>query len=212
MVWTIENLIKSGNKALETLLAQKLLKGIICVIDTVSDVQIKKEAIQTLDIIVDKKCTQMSDDELQEAMKCISNYIERNGCDLHALQSFYRILSIEKLHVVVTPSMLEIIMKNALKVDADENLVMLAVEILLILCKKDIQYSDQFLEFLMHHNIKLSISINESCSTPKLYALSRKYLKLVGTILACENEKVLSYLNFDDILSNLKISKMFAFN
>lgn len=190
-------------------MSQELLKGIIYIINNVSDVQIKREALYTLDIIIDKKCTQMSDDELQEVIKCIFNYIKKCGCDLHGLQCFYRILSTER-NFVVDGDMMAIIMSTIIRIDSDENVIGLSMQILTMLTMINIEYLCQFLEFLVVNKVKLSKVINEVVSIPKLYSISKKYLAIVGLIVASEIERVKSYLEFDDILNNLVIPRLLS--
>lgn len=209
-MWTIENLITSGSKALDTLMSQELLRGILYIINNVSDVQIKRESIQTLFIIIDKKCTQLSADEHKEVIKCIFNYLNKNGSDWHALQCLHRILTIENLQVVDVAAVLDTIMQNVVKIDSDEKIMDVSLHLLTTMFRNNIQYTIAFVEFLMLHKIMLSHVVNECVNIPKLFAISKSYLALVGIILSTENPVVKSYLHYDDILSNLKIPKIFV--
>lgn len=191
-------------------MSQELLKSIIYIINNVSDVQIKHEALHTLDIIIDKKCTQMGDDELlQEVIKCIFNHITKCGCEIYALQIFLRILRTGK-DFAVDEKLLNIIIEYSIRVNTDEDNFGYAIEILTILAKMNQKYLKIFLENLLTHKIKLSDVVNSTVSTPKLYGISTKFLTLIGIIITSDNDQTKRYLNFDDILSNLKVPKMLS--
>jgi hypothetical protein len=193
----------SGKKARDILMSQELLKGTLFLITHVSDQEIKKEAIQVLDIILDKcDSTKLDIDEIG---KCICIHLQRNKSDLIALQSYHRILMLENYPPNLSMT-LDIITDNVIKLNSDERIIDMCAAILLH-CSHHFEFLSQFFEFFIRNDRKLSAIINEAIVVPKLFRTSKRLVSLVAALMT--NPIMEHYLRYDDIVQNLKIPKMF---
>lgn len=200
----MENLISSGRKALQILMSQELLNNTLYLITHIPDQEVKHEAIQTLDIIIDKTWNELDVEQKQKVWNFLCGYLMKNSGDAIALQSIYRILTVEEFQI--NEAILNAITKNVTK--SDEGILAASLEILLIQFQRDAQSLSNFLDYFISNNMKLSQVINETFSSPKHYNASRHFLSFVASIMAMDVRK---YLQYDDIVLNLKIPKMFEF-
>lgn len=206
-IWTVENLISSGTKALQILMSQELLSNTLNLIKHMPDQEIQHEAIQTLDIIIDKAWNELDMQAKHKVWDCLNSYLEKNACDVIALQSIYRISCVEDFSI--TKSILNIITENVTK--NDERIIAVCLQILSNLFQRDVQYLSYFLDYFVRNNVKLSQIINRTFTLPKHYSTSRQFLTFVASIMTMESSIVQNYLQYDDILGNLKIPRMFEF-
>lgn len=204
-------MITGGKKALEILMSQELLKNITYLINNSLDREIKHEALRTLDIIIEKKWNELNDDERHEIWKCVCDNLEKNRNDVIALQSFHRIFTCCAEFSFNSSSLLELLSENLMKLESNESLIELSLDLLLHLYKRDIQCLAKFLEFLIQNKVTLSSLINEHFANPKSYGKSRKFLSFTSQILMINNPIIENYLQYDNIPLNLKIPKIFEF-
>lgn len=187
-------------------MSQELLKSILYLINHIADREINSEAIQTLEIIIDKKWNELDINAKQEIYNCICSYVEKNKNNENALQCLHRITMAEEFPL--NQSVLNIIMENVTK---NLEIAELSLDILHHLARRDFQFAIKFIEFSIENNIKLSDVINETLATPKLYGMARKYLSFIAFIISIQNPIIQNYLQLDDIVNNLKIPKLFEF-
>lgn len=187
-------------------MSQELLNNTLYLINHMADQEIKHEAIQTLDIIIDKSWNELDKDAKEKVWNCLCSYHEKNSSDAIALQSIYRILNVEEYSI--NEAMLNAITENVIH---HEGIIAMSLEILLILFYRDVQYLSYFLEYFIRNSIKLSQIVNETFTKPKQYGTSRQFLSFVASIMTMENSIVQKYQQYDDIVLNLKIPRMFEF-
>ena len=185
-------------------MSQELLNNTIYLIIHMADQEVRHEAIQTLDIIIDKTWNDLDVEAKQKVWKCLCGYLEKNSNDAIALQSIYRILTVEEFSI--NEAMLNAIIENVTK--SDEGNLAVSLEILLNQFQRDAQSLSHFLDYFVRNNKKLSEVINETFASPKHYNASRQLLSFVALIMTMD---VRNYLQYDDIVINLKIPKMFEF-
>ncbi|CAG9798847.1 unnamed protein product [Chironomus riparius] len=211
-IWTLQNLVSSNNhKALDILMSQELLQNTLYLTNT-GDVELKHEAIQLLDLIVERKWTSLGIDEKDQVIKSIVSYVNSHPLDYNALQCLYRTgLYIEGESLTNLVNLMSGNVINLPFSHDNEKSFYFSVKILSNLFKLDPHHLPLFLEMLLKNNIKLSNIINEALKVPKLFNITNDLIHFAGLILTSEQPVALSYLAHDDLVNNLQIPKMFAF-
>ena len=192
-------------------MSQELLQNTLYLTNS-GDVELKHEAIQLLDLIVERKWTSLGIDEKDQVIKSVVSYVNSHPLDHTALQCLHRTglymegESSAKLVILMAGNVLNLPFGHD-----NEKSFYFSVKILSSLSKLDPQHLPLFLEMLLKNNIKLSSIINEALKVPKLFNITNDLVHFAGLILTSQQPVALSYLAHDDLVNNLQIPKMFAF-
>lgn len=192
-------------------MSQELLQNTLY-LTTSGDTELKHEAIQLLDLIVERKWSSLSIDEKDQVIKNVMNYINSDPSDHIALQCLLRTgLYMENESLV---KLLNVMSGNIVKLlfnHDNEKSFYFSIKILSNLLKLDQQHLSIFLEMLIKNDIKFSSIINEAFKVPKFFNITNDLINFAGLILTSQQPVASSYLAYDDLVNNLQIPKMFAF-
>ncbi|XP_070506888.1 uncharacterized protein [Chironomus tepperi] len=211
-IWTLQNLVSSNNhKTLDILMSQELLQNTLYLTDS-GDKEIQHEALQLLDLIVERKWSSLGMDEKDRVIENLLDYISTHPSDHIALQCLYHTgfyLEKESLVKVIKLMLLNLI--NSSLNDDNEKSLYFSVKILSTYFKQDPHQFSLLLDMLSEKNVKLSTIINAAFKNPKLFNITNDLVHFAGLILTSELPVASKYLEYDDIVNNLQIPKMFAF-
>lgn len=192
-------------------MSQELLKNTLYIFANSPDTDNKSEALQLLDIIIDKKWNQLDIDEKEDLIKIILNYIYKHSDDYLALQCLHRTRC--TLNNDDSKKLTEKLCENVMNLSSDssEETIYFSINILTLLFKSNEQFLIEFLEVLVHNGKKLSSIINECTKIPKLYHSLKDLMSFAASIFQYEHSAVKNYISYDDLPLNLQIPKIFEF-
>jgi hypothetical protein len=211
-MWAVENLISGSDKALDIMLEQELLKYTLYVVNNAGELEIKKEGVQLLDIIV-KRWNKFEMDEKEEISKSLMKYIRKHPRDYIALQCLHRTLDEWELSSEQVAKILNNLIDNLIipSNEIDGDVFYFTINLLLHFFKSNEFIMTNALEYLLHNNIKLSDIINRAVKEPKLFNSVKDLLRIVAIIHDADHPCKIKYLCFDKVETNLVIPIIFQF-
>lgn len=215
-IWTLQNLVSSnGHKSIDILMSQQLLPNTLNIVVNSGDMVLQHEAMQLLDLIVEKKWESFSMDDKEEVSKAVLNYVFQNSVDHISMQCLHRILNFGpwNLNSQSTDKLFGVLSKNIINEEIpvhDPLLLYFSIKILLLVFKAEPQFLSTFLTNLINFNTKLSEIINEILKIPKFYSLINDLIHFAGLIITSQPVAA-NYLQYDDLVNNLQIPKFFEF-
>lgn len=192
-------------------MSQELLQNTLYLANS-GDMELQHEAIQLLDLIVERKWLSLGIDEKDQVVNHVLNYINSHPLNSVGLQCLHRTgLYIENESSV---KLVNLMSGNIVKLPfnhENEKAFYFSTKILSSLFKLNPQHLSIFLDMLLKSNVKLSTIINEAFKVPKLFNITNDLVHFAGLILISQQPVATNYLAHDDLVNNLQIPKMFAF-
>lgn len=195
-------------------MSQELLANCLFIISNSGNSEIRHEAIQLLDILIEKRWIKLDMDDKECVVSTVYNYTFKNISDHLSLQALHRTLDskawllsndeTQKLTHLLTDNLI-----NKFSIDTNDRLIYFSIKILSVLFTVDLKYLSQSLEMFVNHDKKLSSIINETIQIPKFFSISKELIKLAASIHQCE--AAINYLNYDNLVMNLQIPELFEF-
>ncbi|CAO1328933.1 unnamed protein product [Diamesa serratosioi] len=222
-LWIIQNLAASGDKPLDTLFSQDIVKKSIQVFTETQFPGLRLECLKLLDIIIMKRGAILTSEDKQNIQKCLINHVKLSehdaiSSDVLLSKVLYSILIANNFALEDNEAMnlLEIITMNTITLHRNEKIFnnneiihLLYFRLLSKLFEKNQQYLARFLKMYEVEDFKLSNLINDMTLNPRYFGLVKELLWLAGNIIQSTHCFIPEYLAFDDFTQNLKISKIF---
>lgn len=214
----MQNLAASGDKTLDILFSQGLVKNSVQIFTESKVPEIRLECLKLLDIIIMKRGALLSAEDKQNIQKCVIDQNKLSKPDALLSKVLYSILQINNfmLEDAEAINLLEVTTFNTILLHGNEKMYndseiihLLNFRLLSKLFEKNHQHLAKFLEILEVQNFKISKFINDMTLNPKYFGLVKEFLWLAGNIFQSTHCFVPRYLAFDNFTQNLKISKMF---
>jgi hypothetical protein len=214
-LWITQNIIAAGSKPMNILMSQELLKNCLHILN--NSVDLEKDAVVLLDLIVDGKWTELALYDKQEIQKNVLSLLKKRYHDALALQILYKIVANEgcwNSSQTDTSEIINMMSMNLIEAatpnEESEQVVHISIKILELAFKADQENVAQSLKFIVQHEVKLSDIINKSAVTPKYYSLARELINFLASLSTFQHPSVTQYFAIDPP-ENLRIPKLFEF-
>lgn len=194
-------------------MSQQLLANTLNIVQSSGNDELVHESMVLLDLILERKYSDLSMDEKEEVTDTILSHVQRKSDDYIGLQCLLRIIKMGVWNVekARTNELVSLLSLNVIKFPSSEDhrLLYFSVKGIIEFSRLDLLYLSVFVQRLFTSSIKISNLINEAVRNVKLFVVVKDMMLLAAMIMNHPDAE--NYLAYDDIVSNLQVSKFFEF-
>lgn len=211
-MWTTQNIVASGTKAMTILLSQELYKNCLHILNC--SVEHEGEAMQLLDLIIEYKWQELESDDRQSLQQSVFQVLKKRSDDPIALQVVYKIMKLNggwSFNPEDSEIFLIMLAESLHSANpTDEDALCFTVKILMLSFLHDPNNVVIYCRFLCNHKYKLSELINIVTSTPKYFNTLKDLLHFTAFLHTNQHPTVAQFVATDPLV-NLKVPKLFEF-